>query len=198
MPSVHSISSLAALKAISDPLRARIIRELRQTPRTTAQVAALLGEGTTKLHYHISELERNGLIEVVETRQKGNLVERYYRAVAEFFRVDPLLFQEGPDALPAFQTNVTSILDTAALELHDAVRKGEITPAESGQSLRSLLRLQLTPEQVQDFRSRQEALVAEFREKSGPEGTAGVLLTLLLVPLELGYGDGTDGATTDR
>src|SRR3954463_2765977 len=93
---VHTISDLAALRAISDPLRTRILRELRDVPRSTAQVAARLGEGTTKLHYHMNELERNGLVELVETRQKGNLIEKYYRAVAGFFRVDPALFQEGP------------------------------------------------------------------------------------------------------
>src|SRR4051794_8691867 len=111
-PRVHTIADLAALRAISDPLRTRILRELREVSRTTAQVAGILGEGTTKLHYHMNELERNGLIEVVETRQKGNLIEKYYRSVADFFRVDPALFQAGPEALEAFYTSAAGMLET--------------------------------------------------------------------------------------
>jgi DNA-binding transcriptional ArsR family regulator len=180
---VHTISDLGALRAISDPLRTRIVRELRREPRTTAQVAAALGEAPTKLHYHINELERNGLIVLVETRQKGNLLEKHYRAAAEYFRVDPALFQGGPEALQAFQANVASILDVTAVELQELISSGHITSEESARSLRSLLRLQLTPAQVEEFRSRLEALVEEYRQKSAAGATAGAALTLLFVPL---------------
>ena len=180
---VYTINTLATLRAISDPLRTAIIGELREAPRTTAQVAAALGESATKLHYHIGELERNGLIEVVETRQKGNLLERYYRSVAPFFRVDPSLFHGGPEALEAFVTNMVSTLDTTAFNLHRWARAGQLTEQEVSQSLRTLLRLRMTPELRDEFRARLEALVAEFREKSSPEGHASLSLTLLFLPL---------------
>jgi DNA-binding transcriptional ArsR family regulator len=198
-PRVHTITDLAALRAVSDPLRTRILRELREEPRTTAQVAARLGEGTTKLHYHVSELERNGLVELVETRQKGNLIEKYYRAVAPFFRVDPRLFQEGPGALEAFYTSVTGMLDLAVVDLQEAIRAGEVTPVESGRAVRAVLHLRLAPEAVEEFRSRFAALVEELRERSEPEAGGGVALTLLFVPLaaaEAGAGSEETGGET--
>lgn len=200
-PRVHTITDLAALRAISDPLRTRILRELRDVPRSTAQVAALLGQGTTKLHYHMQELERNGLVELVETRQKGNLIEKYYRAVAEFFRVDPALFHEGPEALEAFYTSVAGMLDTAALDLQGAIRAGEVTNAESARSLRSMLRLRLDPEQVEEFRTRFAELAEELRTKSSPEGSSGVALTLLFVPLSfppMAHDAPADGGNPDE
>jgi DNA-binding transcriptional ArsR family regulator len=183
MKRVHSIEDLSALRAMTDPLRKQILRELQPEPRTTARLAAILGEKPTKLHYHVHELERHGLIELVETRMKGNLQEKYYRAAAEYYRVDPRLFQEGPESQEAFFDHAAGLLDRTALDLRAAIRDGQITPEESAKSLATLLCLHLSPEDAASFRSRLEGLVAEYRERSDPSEAGAVLLSLMFIPL---------------
>jgi DNA-binding transcriptional ArsR family regulator len=184
MKRIHNLDDLSALRALTDPLRKAIIRELQREPKTASQLAAALGEKPTKLSYHVLELERNGLIELVETRMKGNLQEKYYRAVAEMFRVDPRLFAEGPEGEDAFYEHVTGLLDRAALDFREAIRSGQITPDESRRALASQLHLRLTPEQAAEFRDRLEALLAEFREKPSENTPIGAALTLLFCPLK--------------
>ena len=183
MNPVHTITDLSALRALTDPLRKEILRLLQREPRTASQLAAALGEKPTKLHYHVTELERNGLIELAETRMKGNLQEKYYRAVAELYRVDPRLFADGPEARSAFYDHATVTLDHAGLDLREAIGAGRVTAAESGRALTSLLRLHLPPEAVEELRSRLDALLSEFRGKSRPDLPDAAALTLLFYPL---------------
>ena len=50
------------------------------------------------MNYHLRELERAGLAELVEERRKGNCTERILRARATRFVVDPSVFGPGaPD-----------------------------------------------------------------------------------------------------
>lgn len=190
MKRIHTVEDLVALRALTDPLRKEIIRELQHEPRTASQLAAALGEKATKLNYHVTELERNGLIELVETRMKGNLQEKYYRAAAEMYRVDPRLFAEGPEGQDAFYEHVSGLLDRSALDVREAIRSGRITPDESGRALTSLLHLRLTPARADEFRARLEALVSEYRDPSGEEVPVGAMLTLLFCPLRpLAAGD---------
>jgi DNA-binding transcriptional ArsR family regulator len=182
MKSIHLVDTLPALRALSDALRMAVIRELRAAPKTVSQLAALLREPANKLHYHVTELEKHGLVEVVETRQKGNLLEKYYRASAEFFRVDPHLFDDGPEALEAHYENVVSLLDTTAMELRRAMQAGRITASGLGEAVRTLLYLKLSPEEAVELRERLGELIREFREKSRPEAAQGVALTVLMFP----------------
>jgi hypothetical protein len=85
-------------------------------PRTTKQVAEVLGEKPTKLYHHVEALERAGLIRLTETRPNRGTVEKYFQAVAGQFRVAASIL--SPDEGPAAQeAMLTSILDTARAEL---------------------------------------------------------------------------------
>ena len=56
-------------------------------PRTAKQIATELGENAARLHYHVKELVRVGLLEQVDTRVKGSIVEKYYQPVAKVIQV---------------------------------------------------------------------------------------------------------------
>jgi len=71
---------LDKLKALGEPKRLRIIAALG-VPRTVKQVGDYLGEDPSSLYYHVKELYRVGLVELVETRVAGGVAEKYYRAV---------------------------------------------------------------------------------------------------------------------
>lgn len=85
---VMSIRDSDALAALSHPLRLRILEELRE-PRSAASVARRIGEARQKVHYHLKELEKAGLVEAVGERRAGNFVETLYQASANSFVIAP-------------------------------------------------------------------------------------------------------------
>jgi DNA-binding transcriptional ArsR family regulator len=74
-------ASLAAMRALAHPLRLRIIEAFAEAPRTTKQVAELLGQPPTRLYHHVAALERAGLLRLKETRKNRGTIEKWYEAV---------------------------------------------------------------------------------------------------------------------
>jgi hypothetical protein len=61
-----------------------------------------LGIAPAKIHYHVRELEKVGLLRLVETREKGGILEKYYQPIARDFAVPKeLLLSAPPDELLA-------------------------------------------------------------------------------------------------
>jgi DNA-binding transcriptional ArsR family regulator len=114
----YTVTDLAQVRALANPLRLRILAEFAAGPHTTKQVAVALGENPTRLYHHVETLAAVGLIELKETRAKRGTVERYYQAIAPRFAV-------GPSALSAFPQSrseplpemIRSILDVTRDEL---------------------------------------------------------------------------------
>jgi DNA-binding transcriptional ArsR family regulator len=71
-----------------DPVRARLLAELAQ-PGSASMLAAKVGLARQKVNYHLRELERHGLVELVEERRKGNMTERVMRATAASYVISP-------------------------------------------------------------------------------------------------------------
>ena len=68
------------------PGRLRILEQLTE-PDSAAGLARRLGVPRQKLNYHLRELEREGFLELIEERRKGNCMERVVRAVAREFLI---------------------------------------------------------------------------------------------------------------
>ena len=58
---VHVIDDVATLQVVADPLRLRLLEQLRREPQTVKQLAAALDVAQTKLYYHIKLLEEHDL-----------------------------------------------------------------------------------------------------------------------------------------
>jgi DNA-binding transcriptional ArsR family regulator len=71
-----------------DPMRARLLAELTEPASATA-LADRVGLARQKVNYHLRELERHGLVELVEERRKGNMTERVLRATAASYVISP-------------------------------------------------------------------------------------------------------------
>lgn len=71
---------LEQMRALSHPLRVRLLELFMERPRTTKQAAEALGEPTTKLYHHVAALERAGLVRLRETRQNRGTTEKYFEA----------------------------------------------------------------------------------------------------------------------
>ncbi len=87
IPEVYYLETVEQLRAIADPLRLRIVDALSQRALTATMLGETLGLPANKAHYHARELEKAGLARIVETREKGGILEKYYRAVARTLNV---------------------------------------------------------------------------------------------------------------
>ncbi|ASS76536.1 hypothetical protein CIG75_17265 [Tumebacillus algifaecis] len=85
--SVYEVTSLEQMKALSNQLRVQILNQFDDEPRTSKQLADLLELPASKVHYHVRELHKSGLLVLVETREKGGVIEKYYMPVAKQIRI---------------------------------------------------------------------------------------------------------------
>jgi predicted ArsR family transcriptional regulator len=88
MHDVEVIEEPAAAAAALDPVRARLLAELRE-PASAAALAARVGLTRQKVNYHLRTLEAHGLVEVAATRTWGGLTERLLVATAAGYVVSP-------------------------------------------------------------------------------------------------------------
>jgi DNA-binding transcriptional ArsR family regulator len=74
--------------ALLQPERLRLIEALGE-PDSAAGLARRFDLPRQRLNYHLKELERSGLVELVEERRKGNCVERVLKATARAYTISP-------------------------------------------------------------------------------------------------------------
>lgn len=84
------IQEMGKAAALLDPLRLQIIQNLRE-PDSASGLARRLQIPRQKMNYHVRELEREGFIEQIGERRRGNCVERIVRATANAYLIDPAL-----------------------------------------------------------------------------------------------------------
>src|SRR5690348_5811062 len=97
----YDIETLEQLRAIADVLRIHILDLLNQRPMTVTQLGEHMGLAPAKVHYHVRELERVGLVELVETREKGGILEKYYQPIAYEIGVNKALLSAPVDEAEA-------------------------------------------------------------------------------------------------
>lgn len=81
--------NVADLRALAHPLRLRMMELFAESPRTTKQVAELLGEPPTRLYHHVAALERAGLLQLQETRPNRGAIEKWYTSTAQQIQDSP-------------------------------------------------------------------------------------------------------------
>lgn len=94
--------------------RQRLLAELGGEPGSASGLARRLGLPRQRVHYHLRELEKAGLVELVEERRRGNCVERLVRATARAFVI-------SPEALGALAADPGAALDRGSAAYQVAV-----------------------------------------------------------------------------
>lgn len=89
------VETPAQLRALSDPLRQRLLEQFAEGA-TVKQAAERLGEKLTKLYHHVDQLQSAGLIRVIREERKRATVERTFQTAARRFAVSPAAFAGGP------------------------------------------------------------------------------------------------------
>ncbi len=83
MQEIFFLTRIEQLKALSDPLRIKILSQLIEKPMTGQQLSETLNIPRSKIHYHLGELEKNGIIEIVCREEKKGIMQKFYRSVAK-------------------------------------------------------------------------------------------------------------------
>jgi DNA-binding transcriptional ArsR family regulator len=137
MKPIKNIDDPRYVKAMSHPLRVRILAMLDERKASPNQLAGWLGASLGTVAYHVRTLQQLGLIELVdETRVRG-AVEHHYRAKAR-----PTISEEGWAAAPpiAKQAAVGSSLDVIGEYARASAAAGGFDRSDA-QLRRALVRL---------------------------------------------------------
>lgn len=163
-----------ALKALSHPLRLRLLGLLRTEGSSTAsRLAARLGLNSGATSYHLRQLAEHGF--VVEDPARGNARERWWRAAHRSTHV-PNDDRGDPSARDAHQAFSQAVLVTYTDELQRAVEDQPSLPDEWRQvSYFSDWALRLTPAEAQQLLDDITALVERHRrwDPDRPEAPTG-------------------------
>jgi DNA-binding transcriptional ArsR family regulator len=182
LPISITINSIQQFKAISDPIRSRILGIIQNQPATAKQIADLLGASPGAIGHHLHVLEAAGLAQVVARRMIRGIVANYYTRTARIFDFD----------LPREVTGDTSmnleIMRTALNELSEA----EVNIDEDTYRYDGFPHIRLSPERARYYYERLRALVDDIlNERPDPNGKVyGILVAMFMGPAYL-QGPGT-------
>jgi DNA-binding transcriptional ArsR family regulator len=187
MKNVHTLSTLKQVKALTDPLRLRVLEVFIRQQVTTKQAATLLGETATKLYHHVQILEDAGLIRLVETRKNRGTVEKYYRAVAEDFVVDRHLLEltRGPTrATKEYESLFLSALEATLSDARKSVAAGLIKPIQEGRNALVYRRRFCGSEAaIKELMARVQGWIAECQAAEEGQGEVQYGLTIAFYPV---------------
>jgi len=180
------VSDVETLRALSDPLRIRILEAMVEADReswTVKRISAALGVGPTKLYHHIKILEERELIRPAGQQLVRGIVETSYRIGQLQLRLDRRLLASGEaDVRSAAEEAITAVFDQARADLERAIAaglvhvEGEPDPRRPLMLRRDLLRT--TPERAAELRDRLTALLDEYESDTDGELTIGLLVSL--------------------
>lgn len=154
------------LRVVNDPLRMQLLGGLITREETGKQIADRLGLSPSRVHYHLKELEHNGLIAVQRTEEKNGIVQKFYRAVAYDFLIDEEL-------LPIVHAHPTLYQDVLVTQMQMAIARIHATPASafpvlaqsecSGLPLSGAFEFKVNPHALKEWILRYHDLIAELQ-----------------------------------
>jgi len=154
------------VRALSHPLRLKLLELFFERPRTTMQAAEQLGEAPTRLYHHVASLERAGLVRLRETRPNRGTTEKYFEAVTT--RLEPV---ELKDALrkKGNRRDLAAmgfvVFEQARNELARALALDPGDAAENLMAIRGVLRM--SPAAAKRLRKELLGVVKRLQNRSG-------------------------------
>jgi len=140
---VQVIQSPSAAEKLLQPDRLRMLHLLAD-PDSATGLAKRLQLPRQTVNYHLRELEKEGLVELVERRPKGNCLERVLRATARSYVISPLaLGAVGADPAQVRDRFSAAYLVTAAAR---AIRDVSILRQRADKARKELATLTLETE----------------------------------------------------
>ena len=168
------INTAQQFKAISDPVRSRILGIIQNQPATAKQIADSLKASPGAIGHHLHVLEAAGLAQVVARRMIRGIVANYYTRTARIFMYD----------LPREVTGDTSINLDIVAKAYEELAEAEANMKEDVNQCAGFPHVRLSPERVQYFSERLQSLVDDvLSEASDPNGKVyGILVSMFMAP----------------
>lgn len=166
----------AQIRAYVHPTRMTILALLAEEKQSVSGVARRLGVHPANLTHHFKLLEKTGLIRLVEKRDTGKNLEKYYRAVAYQFSVAPNASMDEKRALvlAILRDNLTAALQSLKYE------------AEERAVLGLLKTVRVKPDDLARFSEKLFALAEAFTALDSESGTLCYSLNMSLYPTQAG------------
>ena len=195
------IGDVETLRALSDPVRLRILEAMSSKPDETFTVKRLAGElqtSQTKLYHHVNTLLERDLILVAGQRVVSGIIETSYRVGQRNLRLDRRLLASDPTVM---HDTLVTIFDGARDDIEQGLRQGVISVEEDVAPEHKLLLARglgrLSPEAAAAFRERLAALFEEFgateadAPASGPDARPAYGLVISMYPMVDPVSDGS-------
>jgi DNA-binding transcriptional ArsR family regulator len=182
------LSELDQVRAVATPLRIAILDCLATKARTVREVGDVLGINSTKLYYHVSELERTGLALLVHTEVQSGIQQKFYRARARYYHIASHLLNSSEDESGATTSFMVALLEDAARELRRSVTKGVID-ADKWNFKFSRRQIRLTREQATELRARLHELDEWALSLDDPDGEFEFEFNVAMFPRDLSDDD---------
>ena len=93
---IKTLHSFEQLKLLADGRRQRILKLLMAAPASLSMLGESLGQHPARIRHHLKALEAAGLVELVETRIRSGVVEKFYRACASGWLLQELILPDDP------------------------------------------------------------------------------------------------------
>lgn len=164
------ISDVETLKAISDPLRLRMLEAMvarSDDAWSVKELARALDVPATRLYHHVELLVEVDLLRAAEQRVVSGIIETRYRIAALSLRLDPALVGAGGAGESAARDMLTTIFDETRRDLDLVMARplpADDDPVRRPFVTRGLARL--GPARARELRDRLQALLAEYE---GPD-----------------------------
>lgn len=158
--------------ALLDPQRVALLRALMDGPDSASGLARRFSLPRQRVNYHLRLLEREGLLELVETRRRRNCWERVLRATASAFVPGPELV--GACGPREGGTHEARTLAAAALRAAAAAARGAADgDPRHAASLAVTLEVRFASTRdrndfAQDLEAMVRKLAAEYHADEGP------------------------------
>jgi DNA-binding transcriptional ArsR family regulator len=165
------ISDVETLRALSDPVRLRILEVMTAAPDETFTVKRLateLATSQTKLYHHVNTLVERELVRVASQRVVSGIIETSYRVGQRDLRLDRALLSADSSVM---HDTLATFFDSARDDIERGLRAGVITTEEDAAPEHKLFLARglgrLDAAQAADFRARLLELFEAFGATSG-------------------------------
>ena len=177
------VSDPETLKALSDPLRLRMLETMVtrvDQPWSAKELANRLDVPQTRLYHHLELLLERDLVRVAEQRVVSGIIETRYRVAALSFRLDHRLLSGRAELNEAGREVLHTVFDSARDDVARALQRhfgggsasGEAPELDPNRPIVSRGLALLKPERAAEFRERLADLIKEFEpdeESAGAE-----------------------------
>ena len=175
---LRTLTTTAEIKAYIHPTRITLLQLLAKERRTISNIAGEMGVHPANITHHFRLLEKTGLIRLVEKRDTGKNIEKYYRAIAYNFIVNPDAEQDGK------RVNKNA-LALSILRDNLSVAVKTVQSNDENNVLALLGTTRLKPGDVQKLINKLNGIMKEFNECDSPNGIA-YNLNLSIYPNDIG------------